>query len=51
MVDSVLFCILGDLPNYAVESGVLKSTSIIELSILSIKILKYLIVIKNKLPS
>lgn len=40
--------ILDDLPNYAVESGVLKSTSIIELSILSIKFLKYLIVVKNK---
>ena len=38
----VLFCILGDLPNYAVEGWVLKSTSIIELFILSIKFLKYL---------
>ena len=39
LVDSVLFCVLGHLPNYAVDGGVLKSTSIIELSILSIKIL------------
>ena len=49
LVDSVLFCVLGHLPNYAVDSGVLKSTSIIELSILSIKILKYLSVVKNKI--
>ena len=41
LVDSAIFYILGELSSHSIKSGVLKSSNIIELSILSIN--KFLI--------